>query len=112
MTSQDAIFLAAGVILPIICAFHVFMGRRRVYAAWVRLAVLIICLAALAWAGLDWVLLHSRSFRLTGGDYDRLVGIRGLCGGICIGIVLSISLARPYQTRKREFRSGEAGPNL
>ena len=97
MTSQDFILFAAGVILPIAVAFHVFLGRSRVYAAWVKPAAIIICLAGLAWAALDWVLLYWETFHLTRGTYDRLHGVSGLLGGVCIGIALSIWLSRPWR---------------
>lgn len=95
----DIMLLIGGVILPIAFASHVFLGRSRVYAAWAKLAAIIFCLAALAWGSLDWVLLHWESFHLTRETYDRLHGVRGLLGGVCIGIALSIWLARPYRNK-------------
>src|SRR5712691_6665358 len=72
MTAQDIVLLAAGVILPIACVLQVFLSRSRVYAAWTKLAVIIICLAGLAWGILDWVLLQRGDFRLTHEAYDKL----------------------------------------
>ncbi|SRR5712691_2346408 len=101
MTDYDIINImllaAGGVVLPVAFAFHVFLNRSRAYAAWAKLASIIICLGALAWGGLDWALLNWRSLRLTHEVYDKLVGIRGLLGGVCIGIALSISLAQSYR---------------
>ena len=98
MTSYDFVLLVAGgVILPFVCAVHVFLSRRRVYATWTKLAVIVVCLAALVWCTLSWVLLYSTSFGLTREAYDRLVGIRGWFLGIYLGIVFSIWIARPYQ---------------
>ena len=99
MTSQDFILLAAGVIVPFVGAFHVFLSRRRVYAAWVKLAAIIVCLVALAWGSLDWILLHWQSFHLTRDVWDMLYGARALLGGVCIGIALSISLSQSYRKK-------------
>lgn len=96
----DIMLLTAGVVLPVTFAFHVFLSRNRVYVAWVKLAAIIICLVGLAWGSLDWVLLHWESFHLTRGTYDRLHGVRGLLGGVCIGIALAVSLSRPYRKNK------------
>jgi len=106
MTVYDIILLAAGVAVPVALAFHVFLNRSLIYTTWAKRGIIIICLAALVWGGLDWVLLHSRSFHLTRGAYDKLVGIRGLLGGVCIGMALSIWLARPY--RKNVDKPGQA----
>jgi hypothetical protein len=101
MTSYDiVILLTGGVILPIVCVVEVFLSRSRVYAAWTKLAVIVVCLAALAWCTLSWVLLHSTSFGLTREAYDKLAGIRGWFVGIYLGIVFSIWIARPYQRKK------------
>jgi hypothetical protein len=114
VTSYEiVILLTGGVILPIVCIFQVFVSRSRVYARWTKLAVIVVCLAALAWCALSWVLLQSTVFGLTHEAYDKLVGIRGWFGGIYLGIVFSIWIARPYQRKKakgvkskREARSG------
>jgi hypothetical protein len=98
MSSElDILLLTAGVILPIAVAFHVFLSRSGVYAAWVKRAAIIFCVAGLAWASIDWILLRWESFHLTRRTYDTLHGVRGLLGGVCIGIALSIWLSRPYR---------------
>ena len=73
MTSYDiVILLTGGVMLPIACVLEVFLSRSRVYAAWMKLAVIVVCLAALARCTLSWVLLHSTSFGLTREAYYKL----------------------------------------
>jgi hypothetical protein len=94
MNSLDFMLLAAEVILPFAFAFHVFLSRSRAYAARVKRAAIIVCLVGLAWGSLDWVILN---FQLALETYDRLRGTRALLGGVCTGIVLSISLSRPYR---------------
>lgn len=97
VTIQDVILLTGGVILPIAFAFHVFLNRRGVYATWAKLAGIIICLTALGWGALDWLLLHWKSFRLTRDGYYNVVEFRGLFAGICIALVFSIPIARPHR---------------
>src|SRR6266699_1201176 len=96
LTDYDIInvmLLVAGVILPIAFAFYVFLNPSQAYSTWAKRAAIIICLVALAWGSLDWVLLNWRSFHLTREVYEKLAGTRGLLGGVVIGIALSISLA-------------------
>jgi len=97
MAGQDIILLVAGVLLPIAFAIHVFLNNRWIYPVWAKPAVVILCSVAVVWGSLDWVVLNWRSFYLTREAYDRLIGIRALLGGVCLGIALSISLARPYR---------------
>ena len=102
MTDYDIInrlLLAVGVLLPIAFTFYIFLDRSRASAIWAKRAAITMCLAGLAWGSLDWVLLNSRSFHLTREVYDKLVGIRGLLGGVCIGIVFTIWVARPCKAR-------------
>ena len=101
MTNYELInimfLVAGGVILPVACLFEVFLRPSRVYAVWTKLAVIVICLAALTWLTLSWILLKSRSVGLTRETYDKLVGIRGWFAGVYFGIVFTIWLARPYR---------------
>jgi hypothetical protein len=76
--------------LPVV----VWFDRKRVFAVWARITSIIGCIAGLCWGFLGWVLANS-----TLDDYSRVEGIKGLFGGICIGLVLSIIIARPYVKR-------------
>lgn len=113
MTDYDVIslfFLGMGVLFPVAFTFYLFLNRRRVYAAWSRCAVIIMCLVALAAGTLSWPVLHWQNFHLTREAYDKLVGVRNLLGGICIGIMFSIWLARPYRN-KAEANSDSSSPS-
>lgn len=110
MTDYDItniFLLAAGVLVPIAFAFHVFLGRSLIYETWAKRGVIIICLGALGWGSLDWILLNSTRFHLTREVYEKLHGFRGLLGGVCIGIALSISLAHAY--RKKVHKPEQVG---
>ena len=74
------------ILLPIVTCFH----RKRVYALWARLASLLACIAGLGWGFIGLV---------ADTDYPRTEGIRGLLGGICIGLVVSILISKPYEKR-------------
>ena len=105
MKPEDWLLLiAGGLVIPAICAFRVFVSHRHLYPRWVKFAVLTLCLAAFGWGGLDLVLLN-RGRTLSRETRDRLTGFRGLLGGVAIGIVLTISFARP------ERKSAEAAPD-
>jgi hypothetical protein len=102
MTGQDAILLAAGVSFPVAFAVHVFHNNRRVYPRWAKAASVIIFMASVGWGALSWVLLHWRGFRLTREVYYSLVGIRGLFGGICLGFIFSLLIARSYRKARSD----------
>jgi|ERR1035437_807859 hypothetical protein len=97
MTSySDIISLLVGItcsiLLPILVCFH----RKRVYARWAKIISIMACIAGLGWGVLGLVLLHSS---IVISDRLRLEGINGMLGGICIGLVLSVMIARPYEKR-------------
>lgn len=103
-------FSAMGVLFPVAFAVYVLLHRSRVYAAWARSAAMIMCLVALAAGTLNWPVLQWRNFHLTREAYDKLIGVRDLFGGICVGIIFSIWLARPYR-KKAEVNSDSSGPS-
>src|SRR5438876_9373986 len=93
------LLVAGGVAIPVAVAFHVFFSHSRQYHRGDKLAAAIFCLCAVASGTLHWILLNSREYHLTRDTYDRLVGTRGLFGGICIGIALSLSLAHAHRKK-------------
>ena|SRR6059058_5788597 len=97
MTGEDIILLVAGVLAPAALALHVFFGRGCVYPGWAKSTVVIVCLVTVIWVCLDWVAVNSESFHLSREVYVSLVVIRASLVGICLGIVLSIVLARPHK---------------
>jgi TRAP-type C4-dicarboxylate transport system permease small subunit len=103
MTDYDMInllvLIAGGLVIPLALAVHVFLTHSREYRRWDRLAAVILCLGAIAWGGFQWVVLNWRSFHLTPNLLGKLVRVRGLLAGVCIGIALSISLAHAYRKK-------------
>ena len=86
--------LLVGTIFSIALPVVVWFDRKRIFVAWARITSIIACIAGLGWAFLGWLISIS-----TMDDYSRIEGIKGLFGGICIGLVLSIMIARPYVKR-------------
>jgi hypothetical protein len=84
--------MSLSILLPILVCFH----RKRVYVTWAKIASLMACIAGLGWGFLGLALSYSS---IAGLDYSRIEGIKGMLGGICIGFVLSIIIARPYEKR-------------
>jgi hypothetical protein len=93
--------LLAGALFPIIFAALVFFRSGRLYANWAKVSSIIACAAALIWGTLGWLLVRSRGLGLTRDAYYKLVSMKGLFGGLCLGFILSILLARPYTKRAR-----------
>ena len=82
------------IVFPILVCFH----RKRVFAAWAKLASVIACICGLGWGFLGWKLSDVFISDLNYDSY-RAYGLRGLLGGICIGLVFSIIVSRPYVKR-------------
>jgi len=105
MSHFNLISLLVGMFLSIVLPTLVFFNRSRVYAAWAKITSVIVCMVGLGWGFLGLMLSHSE---ISGKDYSRLDGIKGMLGGICIGLVLGIMIARPYQ--KVVFDKSEKTP--
>ena len=92
----DIISLLVGItfsiLLPIVVCFH----RKRVYVRWAKIISIMACIAGLGWGILGLVLWHSS---IVTSDSFRLEGIKGMLGGICIGLALSVMIAKPYEKR-------------
>ena len=103
MKAEDWLLLiAGGIVVPTIVAVHVFVVRRRVYPTWAKITAIIFCAAGIAWGILDYLVLNSRWIHVSHQAHDQLVGIRGLVGGVCIGIAVTLSLAfRKLSTASR-----------
>jgi hypothetical protein len=86
-----------GATLSLVLVASGFLSRKRVVAAWAKITSIIACAAAIAWARLGLVLLDYKSYHLTPDTYYRLLGIKGMLGGVAMGIALSILIARPYR---------------
>jgi len=92
----DLITLWVGIIFSILLPIVICFSRKRIYASWARIASLAACVAGLGWGVLGLVLLHST---VSVSESVRLDGIKGMLGGICIGLAISIMIAKPYEKR-------------
>ncbi len=73
-----------------------YCSRRRIWADWAKHVAIAICGAFLTWGVLALVLdrLYSSMPRDTWAALDH---IKGLLGGMGVGMVCTILIARPYQ---------------
>ncbi len=96
---RQAILLAVGTIFSFVFLLLVFFNRKRVYAKWAKTLSILACVAAIGWASLGLFFLrpHVRYFS-TQLSY-RVVSVQGVLGGMCLGFIFSIGIARPYRNK-------------
>jgi len=100
MDEQFHIFrLSGGMIFCIAFAAVIIFHRRLIYKLWAKVAAIIICIAAVGWGALGLTLLHG-SISSEGHFFPRF-WIQQLLGGICVLLILTILIARPYQKSQR-----------
>ena len=92
------IFLLASAGLAIAFPILVCFSRKRVFAIWAKIASIIACISGLAWAFMSLRLSDAFISDLN-YDFYRAYVLKGLFGGICIGLVFCIIVARPYVKR-------------
>jgi hypothetical protein len=92
----DLITLLVGIVFSILLPIVTCFSRKRIYARWARIASITACIAGLGWGILGLVLLH---LTVSVSESIRLEGINGMLGGICIGLAISIMIAKPYEKR-------------
>jgi hypothetical protein len=98
-TSQDYVpylLLTAHFILPFVGVAFAFFSGQRPEAWWARIMTVVACVPGVAGAAIQWFVMHARSYRLSRGVYDQLVGWRGVAAGLFLGIYLTIAVARRY----------------
>src|SRR5271170_2165344 len=78
--------------LPVVVCFH----RKLKFARWARTVSILACITGMAWGILCLKLLDMEG--PDAGNF-RLDQIKEKLGGICIGLALSIIIARPYEKR-------------
>src|SRR5712692_3208098 len=101
------ILIAMAAVTPTACAVYVFLSRERAYAAWAKISSIMASIAGLAWGACDWAAKHSQDVLcLPPGSRGRLVGIAAMFGGVAVGLMLSILIARPYEKRIDRFAAG------
>ena len=90
------ITLWVGIVFSILLPIVVWFDRKRIFTAWARIISLIACVAGLGWGFLGMALLHSS---VIDWNYSRQEGIIVRLGGICIGLVISLLISKPYVKR-------------
>ena len=100
MFDREVFELVTGAILSIAFFGLVLFHTGRSYAGWAKIASALACIAALGWAGLGFYLLHPRHLHISRDTYFALLAVKHLLGGVCIGLVFSVLLARPYRRRE------------
>ena len=68
------------------------------FAIWAKIASILACVSGLGWSFFSFKL-HYAVISDLNYDFDRAYAVKGLLGGICIGIVFSILIAKPYVKR-------------
>ncbi len=100
--SEDLILLLLGLTCSLVLVGLLFFQRSRVYAPWAKVASILSLITAAAWAAMGFVLIYWRSYHLTRDFYNTFLGLKGILGGIAIGLALSILMARPYTKKHTE----------
>lgn len=103
--SGDLILLLLAPTSSLVLVGLLFFHRGRVYAAWAKVASILAFIAAAGWGALGFVLMHWRSYHLNRDSYYAFVGLKGILGGIAIGFIFSILMARPYTKMHTETPS-------
>ena len=92
------ILLLAGATLSIAFPILVCFSRKRVYAIWAKITSVIACISGLVWFFLSWrlsdVFISDLNY-----NYYRAYALKGLFGGICIGLCFCIIVSKPYVKR-------------
>ena len=95
------ILLLLGVASSIAFPCLMFLTRCRIYDAWARVVSVLVCIFGLGWAVVGFVLIHAETITPGFGVY-ALMGAKPTLGGVCIGLVLSILIAKPYKNKTLE----------
>jgi len=99
ISNSEVFILAVGTIFSVFFAASVLFHTRRAYSSWAKLASVFACLAGLTWGALGFFLMQPRNPEITRHTYSVLLAFEHICGGLCLGFILSILLARPYQKK-------------
>lgn len=95
--------LTPSVILLIIVAIGCFaapisviVSRRRVFEIWAKVATVLVGIFGLIWTALAFSLLRMGD-AASGPAGVGLTHARTLIGGVCIGLIVAVLIARPYK---------------
>jgi hypothetical protein len=75
----------------------VICSRRRVFEPWAKVASILVGVFGLIWTGIEFavLLLGDAAFGPLGVGLSHL---RTLIGGVCIGLIIAVLIARPYRS--------------
>jgi drug/metabolite transporter (DMT)-like permease len=94
-TAQDPFLylcVAVSALLPFAGIAYAFLSRQRV--RWTKIVTVIACVPGIAWATIQWIIMHWTSYHLSRVAYYQLVGWRGVSAGLFLGIYITIAIAR------------------
>ena len=84
-----------------VAPISVIRSRHPIFETWAKIASLLIGVFGLIWTGLEFSLLRmgDTAFGLLG---VALGHVRTLIGGVCLGLIIAILIARPYRSVTNE----------
>jgi FtsH-binding integral membrane protein len=74
----------------------VILSRRRVFDTWAKVAAVLVGIFGLIWTVLAFSLLRMGD-AASGPTGVALTHARTLAGGVCIGLIVAVLIARPYK---------------
>lgn len=90
-----SLIMSVGLVgISIFVPISMFFARRRIYLVWAKIVSIVLSVFGLGTVALDYIFwCRSMPWRS-----HVIVGMaHALLGGICIGLALTILIARPYQ---------------
>lgn len=99
-THLHTALLIVGAVFAIAFAAMPLLDRRYAWARWGKVAAVIAGLAGVAWSTLGLILYDSH-IAVSHHLFDGLRYTKGLCGGVCLGVVVAVLLARPYRKAEK-----------
>jgi hypothetical protein len=94
---QEIALLLTGGFGPMCLLVRALTSRKCVWAAWAKLTYLLASLAGLAWGVIGFVVLEPS--RVAPRTLSLLLASKYICGGMIIGFLLSVVIARPCHRR-------------
>jgi len=74
----------------------VICSRRRLFETWAKAASILLCVFGLGWTTLAFSLIRMGD-AASGPSGVALSHARTLLGGVCLGLILGILIARPWK---------------
>jgi hypothetical protein len=96
MNIPDIIFRSVPVVGSIVVSVGMFLSRRRIYDTWAKVASVLLCVFGLVWAVIGFILPHFTA-STSWPAHIALVMSRSFLCGVCVGLLISIIIARPYK---------------